>query len=177
MLRDHGQANKYYHDIEGYNGRMDAIQAGLLKAKLAYLPQWNAERRERAAEYDRLLAGSDAIVCPYEPSWSRSVYHLYVIRSVDRDELMKHLKEAGIGTAIHYPVPLHMQKAYSWLHYRPADFPVALRVTSEIISLPMFPQITSDQQFRVAEKIRNFVCRFKAMHEEAIDLTLSQESA
>lgn len=156
MLRDHGQAHKYYHDVEGYNGRLDAIQAGLLKAKLAYLPQWNSQRRERAAEYDRLLTDNEAISCPYEPSWSRSVFHLYVIRTEDRDGLMKHLKGAGIGTAIHYPVPLHTQKAYSWLHYHPSDFPVANRIATEIISLPMFPQLTADQQARVAGEIAAF---------------------
>jgi dTDP-4-amino-4,6-dideoxygalactose transaminase len=156
MLRDHGQAHKYYHDVEGYNGRLDAIQAGLLKVKLAHLPEWNAQRRERAAEYDRLLADNDAVVCPYEPSWSRSVYHLYVIRPGDRDGLMKHLKGAGIGTGIHYPIPLHMQKAYSWLHYSPADFPVARRIAAEIVSLPMFPQLRAEQQARVVSEISIF---------------------
>jgi dTDP-4-amino-4,6-dideoxygalactose transaminase len=156
MLRDHGQTHKYYHDVEGYNGRLDAIQAGLLKAKLAYLPQWNAQRRERAAEYDRLLADNEAIICPYEPSWSRSVYHLYVIRSEDRDGMMKHLKTAGIGTGIHYPIPLHMQKAYSWLHYRPGDFPVASRIATEIVSLPMYPQLAPEQQAEVVQQINAF---------------------
>ncbi len=177
MLRDHGQSRKYFHDIEGYNGRMDAIQAGLLKVKLAYLPQWNTQRRERAAEYDRLLADNDAIVCPYEPSWSRSVYHLYVIRSDDRDGMMKHLKEAGIGTAIHYPVPLHMQKAYSWLHYSPADFPVARHIAAEIVSLPMFPHLTAEQQAQVIDEVRNFACRFAPVREEESDMSLSQRSA
>ena len=156
MLRDHGQTQKYYHDVEGYNGRLDAIQAGLLKAKLAYLTQWNAQRRERAAEYNRLLADNEAVICPYEPSGSRSVYHLYVIRLEDRDGLMKHLKDAGIGTGIHYPIPLHMQKAYSWLHYSPTDFPTARRVAAEIVSLPMFPHLTIEQQEQVIEEIVTF---------------------
>jgi dTDP-4-amino-4,6-dideoxygalactose transaminase len=177
MLRDHGQTHKYYHDVEGYNGRLDAIQAGLLKAKLAYLPHWNTQRRERAAEYKRLLADNGALICPYEPSWSRSVYHLYVIRSEDREGLMKHLKEAGIGTGIHYPIPLHMQKAYSWLHYGPDDFPVARRIAGDILSLPMFPQLTVDQQARVAEETRKFACRFAPMREEEVDLNLSRQSA
>ncbi|MGB6689377.1 MAG: DegT/DnrJ/EryC1/StrS family aminotransferase [Terracidiphilus sp.] len=155
-LRDHGQAQKYYHDIEGYNGRLDAIQAGLLQAKLAYLAKWNAQRRERAAEYNRLLEGCDVVICPYEPSWSRAVYHLYVIRTADRDELMKHLKAAGIGTGIHYPVPLHMQKAYSWLNYSAEDFPKTSRVAAEIVSLPMFPQLTADKQARVAAEVQIF---------------------
>ena len=154
MLRDHGQARKYYHDIEGYNGRLDSIQAGLLQVKLAHLSGWNQLRRDRAVEYNRLLAENEAVVCPHEPSWSRAVYHLYVIRTQDRDGLMKHLKEAGIATGIHYPVPLHMQKAYASMQYSEADLPVATRVAAEIVSLPMFPQITSLQQARVVEQIR-----------------------
>jgi dTDP-4-amino-4,6-dideoxygalactose transaminase len=156
MIRDHGQAHKYYHDIEGYNGRLDSIQAGLLAVKLRHLAAWTALRRERAADYDRLLKGNDAIVCPYEPSWSRAVYHLYVIRTEDRDGLMKHLKVAGIGTGIHYPVPLHLQKAYASLRYTPDELPVATRVAAEIVSLPMFPQLATQQQERVASEILAF---------------------
>jgi len=159
MLRDHGQAQKYYHEVEGYNGRLDAIQAGLLHIKLAHLDKWNTQRRARAAEYNRLLADNDAVLCPIEPSWSRSVYHLYVVRTDDRDGLMRHLKAKGIGTGIHYPVPLHLQKAYSWLNYHPADFPAATRAAAEIVSLPMFPHLTDDQQARVAEEILAFTSR------------------
>jgi dTDP-4-amino-4,6-dideoxygalactose transaminase len=156
MLRDHGQAKKYYHDVEGYNGRMDAIQAGILNVKLAHLPQWNAQRRERADEYNRLLADNEAITLPGEPSCSNAVYHLYVIRTSDRDGMMNHLKSAGIGTGIHYPIPLHLQNAYTWLKYAPGDFPVAERVAAEIVSLPMFPQLTAEQQSRVVEAIHAF---------------------
>jgi dTDP-4-amino-4,6-dideoxygalactose transaminase len=159
MLRDHGQAQKYYHDIEGYNGRLDAIQAGLLHVKLAHLPAWNAQRRERAAEYNRLLAGNDAVLLPQEPSWSRAVYHLYVIRIENRDGLMQHLKAAGIGTGIHYPVPLHLQKAYAGLNYRAEDLPMATRVAAEILSLPMFPQMRREQQRRVADEVAEFTAR------------------
>jgi dTDP-4-amino-4,6-dideoxygalactose transaminase len=159
MLRDHGQARKYYHDMEGYNGRLDAIQAGLLRAKLRHLPKANEQRREIAVRYNRLLANNNAIICPYEPSWSRAVYHLYVIRIADRDRLIGHLNAAGIGTGIHYPVPLHMQKAYSWLNYRPSDFPASRLAASEIVSLPMFPQLTADQQARVVNEIQMFVAR------------------
>jgi dTDP-4-amino-4,6-dideoxygalactose transaminase len=159
MLRDHGQAKKYYHDIEGYNGRLDSIQAGLLHVKLAYLATWNSQRRDRAAEYDRLLAGNDAVTCPYEPSWSHSVYHLYVISTDDRDGMMKHLKEAGIGTGIHYPVPLHLQKAYAHMNHSSQDFPVATRVAGRIVSLPMFPQLRTDQQARVADEIHAFTSK------------------
>jgi dTDP-4-amino-4,6-dideoxygalactose transaminase len=157
MLRDHGQARKYHHDLEGYNGRLDAIQAGFLRVKLAYLEKWNEQRRERATEYNRLFSGNEAVTCPYEPSWSQAVHHLYVIRTADRDGMIQHLKAADIGTGIHYPVPLHMQKAYSSLDYRPDDFPVASRVAVEIVSLPMFPQLTSEQQACVAEEVLRFV--------------------
>jgi dTDP-4-amino-4,6-dideoxygalactose transaminase len=168
MLRDHGQAKKYYHDIEGYNGRLDALQAGLLHVKLPHMPEWTAQRRERAAEYNRLLAGNDAVVCPYEPAWSRAVYHLYVIRTADRDGMMHDLKQAGIGTGIHYPVPLHQQKAYASLGYKPEDLPVCTRVAAEILSLPMFPQLTAQQQERVADEIANFTARSRAAAEPVL---------
>jgi dTDP-4-amino-4,6-dideoxygalactose transaminase len=158
-LRDHGQVKKYHHDIEGYNGRLDAIQAGLLHTKLAHLGKWNAQRRERAAEYNRLLATDETLILPFEPSWSRAVYHLYVIRTNDREGMMSHLSKAGIGTGIHYPIPLHMQKAYAPLNYRLEDFPVSRRIASEIVSLPMFPQLTADQQARVAEEVLTFTSR------------------
>jgi dTDP-4-amino-4,6-dideoxygalactose transaminase len=156
ILRDHGQVQKYYHDVEGYNGRLDAMQAGFLHAKLAHLAKWNTQRRERAAEYNRLLASNDAVILPYEPSWSRAVYHLYVIRTSQREKIMNHLKEAGIGTGIHYPIPLHLQKAYASLTYGAGDFPVAERASAEIVSLPMFPQLTAAQQTTVAEEILAF---------------------
>ena len=157
MLRDHGQAKKYYHDLEGYNGRLDSIQAGLLQVKLRYLSKWNTQRRERAAEYGRLLSAADAgVSLPYEPSWSKAIYHLYVVRTDDREGLMTHLKNAGIGTGIHYPIPLHLQKAYASLQYRTGDFPVTEKIAAEIVSLPMFPQLTHEQQGRVAEEILSF---------------------
>jgi dTDP-4-amino-4,6-dideoxygalactose transaminase len=169
MLRDHGQAKKYHHDVEGYNGRLDAIQAGLLHAKLAHLAKWNAQRREHAAEYDRLLLHNEAVTRPYEPSWSRAVYHLYVIRTDDRDAMMSHLQDAGIGTGIHYPVPLHLQKAYAWLGYAPTDFPVTARAAKEIISIPMFPQLTAAQQSRVVEQIAAFTSRAHSKRAVAIE--------
>jgi dTDP-4-amino-4,6-dideoxygalactose transaminase len=156
-LRDHGQARKYYHDIEGYNGRLDAIQAGFLHVKLAHLQRWNAERRERAAEYRRLFDGADGVAAPHEPSWSRAVHHLYVVRVADRDALIAHLKEAGIGTGIHYPIPLHLQRAYADRGYKAGDYPVAERAAAEIVSLPMFPNLTAVQQRRVVDEIKSFV--------------------
>jgi len=157
VLRDHGQAQKYYHDVEGYNGRLDAMQAGLLHVKLTHLAKWNAQRRERATEYNRLFAVADqTVVPPFEPSWSRAVYHLYVIRTDDRDGMMSHLKKAGIGTGIHYPIPLHLQKAYSSMGYKRGDFTVCERIAAEIVSLPMFPQLTAEQQARVVREVLQF---------------------
>jgi dTDP-4-amino-4,6-dideoxygalactose transaminase len=166
MLRDHGQAKKYYHDVEGYNGRLDAIQAGLLHAKLAHLAKWNEQRRERAANYNLLLAGVDGVTLPHEPSWSRAVYHLYVVRTEDREGLMAHLKELGIGSGIHYPIPLHLQKAYASLNYRRGDLPVAEKIADEILSLPMYPQLTAEQQVRVVEEVVSFT-RMAATSEQA----------
>ncbi len=156
MLRDHGQVKKYYHDVEGYNGRLDAIQCGILSAKLPHLAEWNQQRRDRAETYNKLLAGNDTVVLPHEPSWSRAVYHLYVVRTADRDGLIDYLKSKGIATGIHYPVSLHLQKAYASLNYTRADLPVASQVATEIVSLPMFPQLTSVQQARVAEELNAF---------------------
>jgi dTDP-4-amino-4,6-dideoxygalactose transaminase len=179
MLRDHGQVKKYHHEMEGYNGRLDAIQAGLLHAKLPHLAGWNAQRRDRAAEYRRLLARNEAVLLPYEPSWSRSVYHLYVIRTSARDDMMGHLKSAGIGTGLHYPIPLHLQKAYAALNYRRGDFPVAESVAAEIISLPMFPQLTAQQQARVAEEILVFSskCSGKSAKSEENSVALAELTA
>jgi dTDP-4-amino-4,6-dideoxygalactose transaminase len=167
MLRDHGQAKKYYHDVEGYNGRLDAIQAGLLHAKLAHLQKWNEQRREKAENYNLLLAGADGdVTLPHEPSWSRAVYHLYVVRTDDRDGLIAHLKEQGIGSGIHYPIPLHLQNAYASLNYRREDLPVAERIAEQIVSLPMYPQLTAEQQTRVVEEILSFT-RMAATSEQA----------
>lgn len=171
MLRDHGQSKKYYHDIEGYNGRLDAIQTGILSVKLKYLARWNKLRREHAAKYQDLLEDG-RVETPFEPSWSRAVYHLYVIRTADREGLMAHLKLAGIGTGIHYPIPLHLQKAYRSLKYQLGDFPVTERVAAEIVSLPMFPQLTTEQQTRVAEEIATFA-KLRLSVQPATDVVLA----
>lgn len=158
MLRDHGQAKKYYHDFEGYNGRLDAMQAGFLSIKLKHLANWNERRRECAAEYGRLFESAGfPIETPYEPSWSRAVYHLYVVRTDDREGLIAFLKDKGIGTGIHYPIPLHLQKAYCALSYAPGDFPTTERMAATIVSLPMFPNLTQTQQARVVEAVQDFV--------------------
>jgi dTDP-4-amino-4,6-dideoxygalactose transaminase len=158
MLRDHGQARKYYHHVEGYNGRLDAIQAGILRVKLGHLDDWNASRREVAERYRDLFAEQEtAGLAPYEPDWAKSVYHLYVARVPDRERAIQHLTEAHIGTGIHYPVPLHLQKAYEYLGYKAGDFPVSEMVSPEILSLPMFPQLTGEQQERVVEAMVSFM--------------------
>jgi dTDP-4-amino-4,6-dideoxygalactose transaminase len=155
MLRDHGQAKKYYHDLEGYNGRLDAMQAGFLHVKLRHLAKWNLQRQDRAAEYNRRFAAAGCgISPPYQPLWTKPVYHLYVIRTEHRERLMAHLQKACIGTGIHYPIPLHLQNAYSSLNYRVGDFPVAERAAAEITSLPIYPQLETEQQAQVVEQIQ-----------------------
>jgi dTDP-4-amino-4,6-dideoxygalactose transaminase len=151
-LRDHGQAKKYYHDIEGYNGRLDAMQAGFLHAKLKHLSDWNESRRQHAERYRQLLGKCEAVMLPHEPEWSKAVYHLFVIRVADRERLKDHLAAAGIGTGIHYPIPLHLQKAYASFRYKSGDFPVTERAAAEILSLPMFPGLTEEMQVRIAEQ-------------------------
>jgi dTDP-4-amino-4,6-dideoxygalactose transaminase len=168
MLREHGQVKKYYHDLEGYNGRLDAIQAAFLRIKLRHLDNWNSSRRAAAVTYNELLTPiseasasghgtSPAIVTPFEPDSSEAIYHLYVIRSRDRDAMAEQLKAKGIHTGFHYPVPVHLQRCYTSWGYRPGSLPVTERVASEVISLPMFPGLTEEQQVRVVDGIRAFV--------------------
>jgi dTDP-4-amino-4,6-dideoxygalactose transaminase len=155
MLRDHGQSRKYYHEVEGYNGRLHAIQAGFLHVKLRQLDAWNCQRREAARRYlDLLTSAGTPELAVFEPDWSRSVYHLYVIRAENREALMQHLSDENIGTGIHYPVPLHLQNAYKSSGYRSGDFPVTEALAPRIISLPMFPQLTYEQQLRVVSCVR-----------------------
>ena len=154
MLREHGQAKKYYHEFEGYNGRLHAIQAGLLQIKLKHLATWNAQRRAAAERYlDLLSEAGFHWMATNEPTWSRSVYHLFVIRVPNRAEVMKHFADDNIGTGIHYPVPLHLQNAYAGLGYRVGDFPVTEAAAGEILSLPMFPQLRAEQQQRVLKSL------------------------
>jgi dTDP-4-amino-4,6-dideoxygalactose transaminase len=157
MIRDHGQAKKYYHDIEGYNGRLDSIQAGWLTVKLRHLAKWNESRRNLAHRYHDLFAEvKDSVGIPVEAAWTKGVYHLYAIRVNDRDALQARMAEAGIGTGIHYPIPLHQQKAYGHLGYKTGDFPVTERVAREIVSLPMFPQLSHSQQDEVVAAVKEF---------------------
>ena len=157
MIRDHGQARKYYHDLEGYNGRLDAIQAGVLRIKLRRLEGWNQARRKNAASYDELLAKIPGVTVPSQPEYAASVYHLYVILVDDREGLQKYLGEKGIGTGLHYPVPLHLQKAYASQGYKEGDFPVTESVASRLLSLPMFAELKREQIEYVADCIAQFM--------------------
>jgi dTDP-4-amino-4,6-dideoxygalactose transaminase len=157
ILRDHGSAKKYFHDIEGYNGRLDSIQAGMLRVKLKHLTRWNEQRRECARTYGELLAPlAGSVSLPLEASFSKSVYHLYVVRTPFRSELQKQLTEARIGTGIHYPVPLHLQTAYSSRGWKKGAFPKAEAAAEQILSLPMFAGLTPEQQKCVAEGVAQF---------------------
>jgi dTDP-4-amino-4,6-dideoxygalactose transaminase len=153
-LRDHGQSRKYRHEVEGYNGRLDALQAGILRAKLKLLPRWNEQRRANAARYEELFQSQGgAVILPYSSPHGSGVYHLYVIRVKDRDQVQARLDQANIATQVHYPVPLHLQRAYASLGYQEGDFPVAERLAREVLSLPMYPHLEPSQQKRVVEKV------------------------
>lgn len=154
-LRDHGSTVRYYHDEVGYNYRMEGIHGAVLNVKLKHLAQWNAGRRRVAQRYQELLAGTPLIL-PGEASYARSAWHLFVIRTPRRDDLKKHLESRQIGCAAHYPVPLHLQKAYASLGHKPGDFPVAEKVANEVLSLPIYPELTDAQIQRVAGAIREF---------------------
>lgn len=157
MIRDHGQAKKYYHDMEGYNGRLDAIQAGVLRIKLKRLQEWNKARRRNAAFYNDLLSNTPGVTIPFQADFATSVYHLYVVLIDNRDDLQKFLNEKAIGTGLHYPVPLHLQKAYASEGYRKGDFPVTESVASRLLSLPMFPELSNEQIEYVADCIKQFM--------------------
>jgi dTDP-4-amino-4,6-dideoxygalactose transaminase len=160
MLRDHGQLQKYRHEIEGYNGRLDAIQAGILQAKLKYLPRWNESRRTVARRYDEFFRSHiDRVIPPYESPRNKAVYHLYVIRVKNRDQLQMHLAQANIMTQAHYPMPIHLQRAYAFLTYKEGDFPVTERAAAEILSLPMYPQLEPSQQKQVVQEVIKFTAR------------------
>jgi dTDP-4-amino-4,6-dideoxygalactose transaminase len=157
MLRDHGQQRKYFHDIEGYNGRLDAIQAGVLRIKLKRLKRWNQARREHAAYYTELLAGIQNVILPEEADFAEAVYHLYVILVDNRDGLQEFLQTRGVNTGLHYPLPLHLQKAYAHLGYKKGDFPVAENAAKHLLSLPIYPEITKSQIEYVAKSIKEFL--------------------
>jgi dTDP-4-amino-4,6-dideoxygalactose transaminase len=152
-LRDHAQSQRYYHDEIGYNYRMDSFQGAVLAIKLKHLDEWNAARARHAKRYTELLAGS-AVKTPASFADSECVWHCYVIETENRDEVRQKLGAAGIDTGLHYPVPVHLQKAYTSLGYKPGDFPVSERIAQQCISLPMFAKLTDEQVSYVASTLR-----------------------
>ena len=155
MLRNYGQEKRYYHTIKGINSRLDEIQAAVLRVKLARLDEWNERRRQIAAWYGELLG--DVCTCPHEKPEARHVYHLYVIRTDDRDGLKVELEKKGITTLMHYPVPVHLQEAYGDLGYRTGDLPVTEATAARILSLPMHPAVTRDGVQYVGKSIRDYL--------------------
>ncbi|MBC8450255.1 MAG: DegT/DnrJ/EryC1/StrS family aminotransferase [Chloroflexi bacterium] len=155
-LRDHGRVSKYEHDELGWGYRLDALQAAILGVKLRYLDEWNAARRAHAERYDELFADTE-VITPTALEHIQHIYHCYVIRTPRRDELIEHLKAEGVGVVIHYPLPLHLQPAYKGLGYRRGDFPISEACAREVLSLPLYPELTNEQQERVAESVKAFV--------------------
>jgi dTDP-4-amino-4,6-dideoxygalactose transaminase len=156
MIRDHGAEKKYWHEMYGHNYRMEGIQGAVLGVKLRHLPAWTEGRRKNAALYNAHLKGIPGVVTPREMPYAKHVYHLYVIRAPRRDELQKYLDAQGIATGLHYPIPLHMQTAFKHLGYKEGDFPVTEKTAREILSLPMYPELSEEQITYVADKIREF---------------------
>jgi dTDP-4-amino-4,6-dideoxygalactose transaminase len=155
-LRNHGQASRYISSEPGWNSRLDEIQAAILRVKLRYLPAWQKARQANAAKYSKLLAGVAGIRTPVTPEGYEHVFHQYTIRSTRRDVLQKFLSERKIGSTIYYPVPLHLQPLYSELGHKPGDFPNAEHVAGEILSLPMYPELSEDKIERAAAAIAEF---------------------
>ena len=154
MFRDQGQSKKYFHDVIGWNARLDGIQGAVLKVKLKYLGAWNEFRREHAREYDRLLAPLAGVIVPRQAAYVKHVYHIYAIRVKQRDRLMSALAEKGVSCGIHYPVPIHLQDAYRFLGLARGSFPVAEQCAGEFLSLPMFPELTGEQIAYVADALK-----------------------
>jgi len=155
LLRNHGRRSKYLHEVKGYGERLDSLQAAVLAAKLPYLDDWTAARRRLAARYTSLLTGCD-VVTPQVAPRADPAWHLYVIRTARRDELLTWLDDQGIGAGVHYPVPLHLQPAYADLGYRRGDLPVTELVADTCLSLPLYPEMTEEQQDRVVGAVRKF---------------------
>ena len=157
-LREHGQSTRYYHPVVGYNARLDELQAAILRIKLRRLPAWNARRQAIARHYNEQLAGA-AVITPEIPDGGRHVFHVYAIRvpGGKRDALKQHLAERGIGTGVHYPVPIHLQEASAFMGYRAGDLPVTERLAGEVLSLPMYAELTDAQVETVAAAVKEFM--------------------
>ena len=157
MFRDHGQEKKYHHKVVGWNCRMDGIQGAVLSVKLRYLDERNQQRRDRAAQYTEALQSADGIVVPQTGEANEPVHHIYPVRVANRDAVLESMGKAGIGCAIHYPVPVHLQEAYAELPYEIGAFPIAERCASEFLSLPMFPELSPEQSTRVTNTLKQVV--------------------
>jgi len=155
MMRNYGQSDKYHAESQGQNTRLDELQAAILRTKLRYLNGWNEKRRKYASLYSSLLKDTK-IDTPIENKGKNHIYHLYVIRSKERDKLQEYLKSKGIGTAIHYPIPLHLQKAYKYLGYKEGDFPLSEKYQKEILSLPIYPELTEEEIKEVIKTVKDF---------------------
>ena len=156
QLRNYGQSKKYHHDELGFNHRLDSIQAAVLNVKLKYLDEWNEGRHKNADLYLKLLAGADGIILPYVPDEVEPIWHIFAIRAAKRNQLMEFLKENGISTGIHYPIPIHLQKSYQYLEYEKGDFPITEEISEELVSLPMCAELTEEMVKYVCEKIKAF---------------------
>lgn len=156
--RQHGSVEKYVHEMPGHNYRLEELQAGVLNVKIKYIEKWTADRRRIAALYTKTLGemGIGEVITPYNPEHVKPVYHLYIIRAQNREGLSKHLNDKGVQTGLHYPQPLHMTKAYEHLGYKPGDFPVAKKYADEILSIPMYPEMTDEMVHYVCENIKGF---------------------
>lgn len=174
MLRNYGQSKRYYHDIVGINSRLDEMQAAILSAQLPHVLEWNERRREIAKRYDQGLEG--IVQIPVEEEGRKHVYHLYVIQTEYREELQEYLLEQGIQTLIHYPNPAHLQKAYSYLGYKPGALPQTEKVVKRILSLPMFPELTNEQIDIVIDAIANFYKEKKSSKSSTSKMTASSIS-
>ncbi|MGJ5673036.1 MAG: DegT/DnrJ/EryC1/StrS family aminotransferase [Nostochopsis sp.] len=156
MLRDWGQESKYHHVLKGYNYRMDGVQGAILRVKLRYLDQWTEARRTHAATYNHLLADSGVTIPTLMP-YSYHVYHVYALRTSQREKLQQQLNAQGIQTGIHYPIPVHLQAAYADLGYKPGDFPHSELAAREELSLPMYAELTTDQVHIIAETLQSIL--------------------
>ena len=155
LLRNIGQKVKYYHEVKGFNHRLDTMQAAVLLVKLPHLDGWNAARRRAAATYADLLAGLP-LITPTTAGYAEHIFHLYVVRVHNREALMEHLKERGIASGLHYPIPIHLQPAYSELGYKQGDFPITEAYAETILSLPIFPELDDDKVAYVVDAIRDY---------------------
>lgn len=157
ILRDHGQATKYFHDVNGYNNRCDALQTSALRVKLKYLPEWNERRRTHAAQYLEELRDTEGVTLPTVAPDRLPVWHVFVVQVDDRDRVHEELRERGVSTSFHYPLPLHLQQAYAWMGLERGSYPITEAMADRLLTLPLFPEMTSEQVAYVCEQLADVV--------------------